>query len=116
MCILLRCLVELRTLVLTRVHELGVHAMPREILSATRSLTSADAGSGTCDSCRRQGVRERRHGVVAWAEGGLGCRWRRGEVEVMGGLWEKEGWRDEVRAGRLLLLSEDLGPLLRNGG
>jgi len=34
----------------------------------------------------------------------------------MGGLWEKEGWRDEVRAGRLLLLSEDLGPLLRNGG
>ena len=66
--------------------------------------------------CRRQGVRERRHGVVAWAEVGLGCRWRRGEVEVMGGLWEKEGWRDEVRAGRLLLLSEDLEPLLRNGG
>ena len=54
--------------------------------------------------------------MVAWAEVGLGCRWRRGEVEVMGGLWEKEGWRDEVRAGRLLLLSEDLGPLLRNGG
>ena len=30
--------------------------------------------------------------------------------------WEREGWRDEVRAGRLLLLSEDLEPLLRNGG
>ena len=27
--------------------------------------------------------------------------------------WEMEGWRDEVRAGRLLLLSEDLEPLLR---
>ena len=63
--------------------------------------------------------------MVAWAEGGSGpsgrCRWRRGEVVVVEGwagdrCWEMEGWRDEVRAGRLLLLSEDLGPLLRNGG
>lgn len=58
--------------------------------------------------CRRQGVRERRRGVVAWAEGGSGpsgrCRWRRGEVVVVEGwagdrCWEMEGWRDEVRAG-----------------
>ena len=63
--------------------------------------------------------------MVAWAEGGSGpsgrCRWRRGEVVVVEGwagdrCWEMEGWRDEVRAGRLLLLSEDLEPLLRNGG
>ena len=70
-------------------------------------------------SCRRQGVRERRRGGVAWAEGGSGLR--RGEVVVVEGwagdrCWEREGWRDEVRAGRLLLLSEDLEPLLRNGG
>ena len=32
-------------------------------------------------SCRRQGVRERRRGVVAWAEGGSGLR--RGEVVVV---------------------------------
>ena len=63
-------------------------------------------------SCRRQGVRERRRGVVAWAEGGSGLR--RGEVVVVEGwagdrCWEREGWRG---AGRLLLLSEDLDPLL----
>ena len=40
-------------------------------------------------ACRRQGVRERRRGVVAWAEGGSGpsgrCRWRRGERGGGGG-------------------------------
>ena len=64
--------------------------------------------------CRRQGERHRWRVEVKT----LGNRYPivMGDDRAGGIVGEREGWREEVKAGQLQLLSEDLVLLLRNAG
>ena len=64
--------------------------------------------------CRRQGERHRWRVEVEGRDGR--CHLMMGDDRAGGIVGEREGWREEVKAGQLQLLSEDLVLLLRNAG